>query len=245
VRLFGVEQFHHFATMAVGVALLGLGASGTLGVLFPPRDARSAGRRLHVAACATALALVGSPWAVHRLEIEPPQLPFQVDQWLRLAALVAVLSAPFLAGGLATLTGFVLAPGRTGRLYGASFGGGALGVLLALAVLFVLTPARSLVLPPLLACLGALALGWRSVSAVVALAAGVLGAALFLGPGWEARLTPYKSLPQLSAQPGARRVAERIGPLGWVLAIESPSFHLAPGLSLAFRGGFPRQTALL
>ena len=31
VRLFGVEQFHHFASMAIGVALLGLGASGTLG----------------------------------------------------------------------------------------------------------------------------------------------------------------------------------------------------------------------
>jgi hypothetical protein len=241
VRLFGVEQFHHFATMAIGVALLGIGASGTFGALFPVRDLEAAERRLRAAAVVTALALVASPWLAHQLKLEPTQLPFERGQWLRLAALVAVLAVPFLAGGLATLTAFLLAPERTGRLYGASFGGGALGVALALVILFVLPPARSLVLPPLLAVLAALVLG-RSW---VALGAGAAAAALFLGPSWEPRLSPYKTLPQLLALPEARRVAERFGPLGWVLAVESPSFHLAPGLSLSFHGPLPPQTALL
>ena len=245
VRLFGVEQFHHFATMAIGVALLGLGASGTLGALVPPRDSGAAARRLRAAATGTVLALVASPWLSHRVHVEPTQLPFEGGQWLRLAALVAVLAAPFLAGGLSTLTSFLLAPGRTGRLYGASFVGGALGVVLALLVLIVLPPARSLVLPAVLACLGTLALGWRSLASVLAVVGGVVGAGLFLGPGWDAQLTPYKGLPQLSALPGARRVAERFSPLGWVLAIEAPSFHLAPGLSLSFHGTFPKQAALL
>jgi len=241
VRLFGVEQFHHFATMAIGVALLGVGASGSFGALFPVRDVEGAERRLRAAAAVTALALVASPWVAHQLKVEPTQLPFDRGQWLRLGVLVAVLAVPFLAGGVATLTAFLLAPERTGRLYGASFGGGALGVALALLMLFVLTPARSLVLPPLLAALAALVLG-RSW---VAVGAGVAAAVLFLGSSWEARLSPYKSLPQLSALPGAHRVAERFGPLGWVLAVESPSFHLAPGLSLSFRGPLPPQTALL
>ncbi|HUM10630.1 MAG TPA: hypothetical protein VLT82_06745 [Myxococcaceae bacterium] len=245
VRLFGVEQFHHFASMAIGVALLGLGASGTLGALWPPADSGEAERRLRTAAAATALALVVAPWMSHRLNVEPTQLPFESGQWVRLAGLVAVLSVPFLAGGLATLTSLVLAPGRTGRLYGASFAGGALGVALALLVLFRLPPAKSLVLPPALAALGALTLGWRTLSGQVAAAAGLLGAVLFLGPSWDVQLTPYKSLPQLSALPGAGLVAERFSPLGWVLAMEAPSFHLAPGLSLTFFGSFPRQTALL
>ena len=196
-------------------------------------------------ATATALALIFAPWMSHRLNVEPTQLPFEGGQWVRLAGLVAVLSVPFFTGGLATLTSLLLAPGRTGRLYGASFAGGALGVALALLILFLLPPARSLVLPPVLAALGALALGWRSPSGAVAAAAGLLGAGLFLGPSWDVQLTPYKSLPQLSALPGARRVAERFSPLGWVLAVDAPSFHVAPGLSLAFRGSFPRQTALL
>ena len=245
VRLFGVEQFHHFATMAIGVALLGLGASGTLGALLPPADSVAAGRRVRGAASLTALALVASPWLSHHIHVEPTQLPFEVGQWLRLTALVFVLAVPFFAGGLTTLTGLLLAPRRSGRLYGASFAGGALGVVLALLALFILPPARSLVLPPLLACLGTLALAWRSLAGLLAVVAGLLGASLFLGPGWDAQLTPYKSLPQLSALPGARRVTERFSPLGWVLAMEAPSFHLAPGLSLAFRGSFPHQTALL
>ena len=131
VRLFGVEQFHHFATMAIGVALLGVGASGTFGALFPVRDVEGAERRLRAAAAVTALALVASPWVAHQLKVEPTQLPFDRGQWLRLGVLVAVLAVPFLAGGVATLTAFLLAPERTGRHYGASFGGGALGVALA------------------------------------------------------------------------------------------------------------------
>jgi hypothetical protein len=245
VRLFGVEQFHHFASMAIGVALLGLGASGTLGALLPPVESRAAARRLRLAATATALTLVASPWLAHRLKVDPTQLAFERGQWLRLAALVALLSVPFLTGGLVTLTSFVCGPGRTGHLYGASFGGGALGVVLALLVLFVVPPARSLVLPPLLAALGTLVLGWRALASVLAVVAGAAGASLFLGPGWDVQLSPYKSLPQLQALPGSRQVAERFSPLGWVLAMEAPSFHLAPGLSLSFRGSFPRQTALL
>ncbi len=240
-----MEQFHHFATMAIGVALLGLGASGTLGALAPPADSDAAVRRFRVAASATAAALVASPWLSHRVNVEPTQLPFEGGQWLRLAVLVVALAVPFFAGGLATLTGFLLSPGRTGRLYGASFAGGALGVMLALLVLFVLPPARALVLPPLLACLGTLVLAWRSLVGFLAVVAGLLAGILFLGPEWDAQLTPYKSLPQLSALPGARRVAERFSPLGWVLAMEAPSFHLAPGLSLGFRGTFPPQAALL
>src|SRR5262249_15601863 len=138
VRLFGVEQFHHFATMVIGVALLGLGTSGTLGALALPRGSVSASRRLRAAAAATVIALVGSPWLSHRVHLAPTQLPFDGGQWLRLAALVAALAVPFFAGGLATLTSLLLAPRRTGRLYGASFAGGALGVVLALGVLFVL-----------------------------------------------------------------------------------------------------------
>src|SRR5262249_2522098 len=150
--------------------------------LFPPREPGAAGRRLRAAAGATALALVGSPWLSHRVNVEPTQLPFEGGQWLRLAALVAGLAVPFFTGGLPALTGLLLPPGRPGRLYGASFAGGALGVVLALLVLFVLPPARSLVLPPLLAVSGTLALGWRSLAGLVAVVSGVLGVGVFLSP---------------------------------------------------------------
>jgi hypothetical protein len=244
VRLFAVEQFHHFASMAIGVALLGAGVSGTLGALFPPADAEAAATRVRRAAATTAATLVASPWVAHAVGVEPTQLAWDGSQWGRLAALVVVLALPFTTGGLATLSAFILEPGRTGRLYGASFTGGALGVALALATLFPLAPWQALVVPPLLGALAALVLGRTGASGLVG-AVSLGGAALFLTPIWAVRLSPYKSLPQIRALPGARVVAERTSPLGWVVAAEAPSFHFAPGLSLDFRGRFPPQTALL
>jgi hypothetical protein len=243
VRLFAVEQFHHFASMAIGVALLGFGASGTLGALRPPAAPPAAARRVSVAAAVTAVALVASPWAAHSVHVEPMQLAWAAGQWMRLTALIVILALPFLAGGLATLTAFAL-DRRTGLLYGASFGGGALGVALALATLFVAAPAKALFLPPLLGALATVALGQKATASVGAVAA-VAGVGLFLGPFWAPRLSPYKGLPQLAALPGAHRLAEHTSPMGWVVAVAAPSFHFAPGLSLGFQGSFPPQTALL
>src|SRR5262249_37782537 len=219
-------------------------ASGTLGALKPPADTIAAELRVRWAATATPLALVLSPWAARAVQIEPTQLAWAAGQWMRLAVLEVMLALPFFTGGLASLTAFTPARRRTGRLYGASFGGGAFGVVLVLAALFWLTPHRSLVLPPLLGVAGALALGWRGRLAWASVAA-LIGAAGFLSPLWSPRLTPYKSLSQLEAMPASQRVAERTSPLGWVVAVEAPAFHLAPGLSLGFQGRLPPQVALL
>ena len=244
VRLLAVEQFHHFASMVIGVALLGSGMSGTLAALLPPANSLGAAARVRWAAAITAAALVASPWATHAVRVEPTQLAWDGAQWARLAALVVALALPFATGALATLTAFTVEPERAGRLYGASFAGGALGVALAIATLFALPPGQALAVPPLLGALGAL---WLCHTGALGLmGAGSLAAAvLFITPLWSLQLTPYKSLPQLRALPGAQVVAEETSPLGWVMALQAPSFRFAPGLSLEYRGGFPAQTALL
>jgi hypothetical protein len=244
VRLLAVEQFHHFASMVIGVALLGSGMSGTLAALLPPANSLAAAARVRWAAAITAAALVASPWAIHAVRVEPSQLAWNGAQWPRLAALVVALALPFAAGALATLTAFTLEPERAGRLYGASFAGGALGVALAIATLFALPPGQALAVPPLLGALGALRLRRTGVFGLIALGS-LASAALFITPLWSLQLTPYKSLPQIRALPGAQVVAEETSPLGWVVAVHAPSFRFAPGLSLEYRGGFPAQTALL
>jgi len=64
-------------------------------------------------------------------------------------------------------------------------------------------------------------------------------------PPWTPRVSPFKALPQIEAYPEARRLGERWSPLGWVVAVGTPAFHHAPGLSLAYRAGLPRQVAIL
>jgi len=248
VRVFAIEYFHHFAYMAIGVAMLGFGASGTLWALAGRAGPDTAHRWFARAAVLAALSLVASPALVHLIDLDPTQLPWDVGQWRRLAAVYGLLALPFGLGALAILLALTLEPDRPGRIYGASFLGAGLGAALSLAVLWIAFPARALALPAVLASLGAVAAA-RSVTpsapaaagAVLAVAVAVLA---FLQPLWRIAVTPYKGLPQVEAYPDARRVAERTSPLGWVVAVGAPAFRYAPGLSLAFRGDFPPQTAL-
>jgi hypothetical protein len=248
VRVFAIEQFHHFAYLAVGVAMLGFGASGTaLAVLRARRPIRP-DTWLAAAALATPMALLAVPAATDLLPIDPTRLAWDLGQGARLLILQALLAVPFALGALGTLAALLAAEGRPGLVYGASFLGSGLGALAGVAVLAWLDPERALALPPLLAAPAGFAAAaaaprprwWRALAALLLLAAG----ATAVRPPWRLELLPYKGLAQVSAFPGARAVAEATSPTGWVVAVAAPAFRFAPGLSLGYRGEFPTQTAL-
>jgi hypothetical protein len=191
---------------------------------------------------------VAGPALIHVIAPDMTQLAWDIRQWLRLAGVYLVLATPFGLGALAVILAITREPGRPGLLYGASFIGSGIGAVLAVTVLWVLDPVRALALPALLAAAGAapaalLAAPRRRHLAVAGLAA-LAAAAALARPPWSLRITPYKGLPQAEALPDARRVAERVGPTGWVVAVRAPSFRYAPGLSLAYRGAFPAQTGV-
>jgi hypothetical protein len=248
VRVFAIEQFHHFAYLAVGVAMFGFGASGTVLAVLRARRPILADRWLPAAALATPLALLAVPAVTDLLPIDPTRLAWDLGQGARLLVLQAVLAVPFGLGALGTLAALLAADGRPGLVYGASFAGAGLGALAAVAVLAWLDPERALALPPLLsapapfavAALAARPRWWRTLGALLVLGAGASAAR----PPWRLELLPYKGLAQVRAFPGAHVVAERQSPTGWVVAVAAPAFRFAPGLSLGYRGEFPAQTAL-
>ncbi len=96
LRIFSIESFHHFAYMAVGMALLGFGASGTLLIVLEHRlrDRLSAWFAGLCAAFPVALAV--GLWLAGRVPFEPTQLLWEPGQWGWLALTYAVLTAPFL-----------------------------------------------------------------------------------------------------------------------------------------------------
>jgi spermidine synthase len=246
VRLFAIEQFHHFASMAIGVAMLGGGASGTIVALARP-GAEAARRWLPWSASLAALALVAAPALVGLVPVDPTQLAWRLGQWPRLALQYLLLALPFALGGLTVLLALAAAPSRAGALYGASFIGAGFGAVTALAALAVATPVRALAVPAFVAGSGAVVAGLafrsrpRLVGAAVAWCAGALTLA---HPPWRLHLLPYKALAQAEAYPGAARIFEMTGPLGWVVGLRAPALRFAPGLSLAYRGEFPPQTGL-
>lgn len=247
VRIFAIEQFHHFAYMAIGVAMLGFGASGTFLALAVPGRER-AERWFTWAALLTPVALVASAALVNRVPLDATQLPWDAGAWPRLALIYLLLAAPFAVGASVVLLALTLEPDRVGALYGAGFLGAGIGAGLALAVLWVALPERALATPALAAAAGAIAAvplaARRKLAAALALAGLVLAGAAFARPFWRIEVTPYKGLPQVEAFPDARRVAERASPLGWVVAVDASAFRHAPGLSLLYRGAFPVQTGL-
>ena len=157
VRVFAIEHFHHFAYMAIGVAMLGFGVSGTALALVRPRDQRTRARWFFWASIATTIALVLSPTLVHQVSLDPTQLAWDFAQWIRLALVYLLLALPFAAGALAILLALTLEPERPGWIYGASFAGSGLGAGLAIAVLWLLSPVHALAVPACVAGLGSLA----------------------------------------------------------------------------------------
>jgi hypothetical protein len=248
VRAFAIEQFHHFAYLAVGVAMLGFGASGTaLAVLRARRPIRP-DHWLAAAALATPAALLAVPAATDLVPIDPTRLAWDLGQGARLLVLQALLAVPFALGALGTLAALLAAEGRPGLVYGASFLGAGLGALAGVAVLAWLDPERALALPSLLAVPAGFAAAtaaprpgwWRALAALLLLGAG----AAAVRPPWRLELLPYKGLAQVRAFPDARVVAEATSPTGWMVAVAAPAFRFAPGLSLGYHGEFPTQTAL-
>ncbi len=250
VRAFGIQHFHHFAYMAIGVAMFGFGASGTALALVRPRAEGTRADWFVRAALSTAIALIASPVLIERIPLDPTQLAWALEEWLSLGLVYLLLAVPFGAGALAVLLAISLEPGRPGRLYGASFLGSGIGAGAALASLFVLSPTRALAVPALIASLGAVcaALGTTSGTRVARTIGSLLVAAasclMMIRPPWHLTVTPYKALPQVEAYPEAVQLAERSSPLGWVVAVQAPAFRYAPGLSLNFTGELPRQTGL-
>lgn len=246
IRIFAIEQFHHFAAMAIGVAMLGGGAAGTGFALVRRRPDPSSWFAPLALGAAGAFALV--PLGAEAVRVDPTVLAWDAREWARLALLYLLLALPFFLAAGATLAALAGAGTRTGMVYGAGLAGSGIGAILPLPLLWLLDPLQATPVPALLAGLAA----WLAAPArtrpqpIRLLAAGVgLGSiGLMLGRPLHPRPLPYKSLPQVLAFPDARVAAERGSPSGWVTTVEAPAFRYAPGLSLAYRGAFPPQTGI-
>ncbi len=248
VRIFAIEHFHHFAYMAIGVAMLGFGVSGTLLALLG-RSIKSRAPTWFVwSGILTAVCLVLSPALVHQVSLDPTRLAWDPNQWLNLTAVYALLALPFATGAMTILLALVLESERPGATYGINFVGSGLGALFALFSVSILSPHRALAVPAFIAAVGAAVgasyrprgLHTRGTAWIVL----ALAAFVCFQPLWRLEVSQYKGLSQVEAYPDARRVAEIPSPIGWVVAVDAPTFRYAPGLSLGYSGPFPRQLAL-
>jgi len=253
-RFFSLAQGHHFAFMAISLALLGIGASGTYLSL------RSAGRvawqRTFLGA--TGLFVVSLPaayLAINYLPFDAYRIAWEPVQLLWLGLYYLALAVPFFFSGLVVGVALVAHPGRAGPIYAANLLGAGVGSPLALLALANFGGPGTVFFCTLLGWLavaGYQMWGRQSIAHRLTLLAGHLSIIfvlfyLALHPPalFSVQLTPYKALSQAQLYPGSDLIFSQWNAFSRVDLLRSEGIRSAPGLSFAYAGQIPPQLGLL
>ncbi|MGC9333261.1 MAG: hypothetical protein ACP5JJ_03875, partial [Anaerolineae bacterium] len=265
-------EWYHFAFLAVSVALLGYGASGTILSLVPRWTRPRTARRTSILAALFGLGVLVAYLSLNYLPFDSYRIAWQRSQLLYLVLYYLALTIPFFCAGL--VTGILLAAHaeRSARVYAANLLGSAVGGLVPLVILplvgegTVLAIAGLGFLAALLFRLPILVLQPSSSGRgpspsegsnptnrwVVDLPGLILLAicALLFVVAWmppaffRLRLSPYKTLSQVLRFPDAEVVWQGWNAFSRVDRVSSSAIRSAPGLSLSYQGEVPVQEGL-
>jgi len=256
-RIFSISQWYHFAFMAVGLALLGSGASGSFLALLRERLVRQrdeqspADGALILCTVLFSLTALGGYAACNILPFDSFRLAWERVQLLYLAGYYLSLAFPFFWSGLAFALLLARAPERTGLLYFVNLSGSGVGALAAIGVLSLVSSERGVVASALLgagaALAFALASGGRGRGWQAALAAALLLCTALLirpCPFLAIRMSPYKPLSQTLRVPDAHLEGSWWNASSRVDVVTSSTIRSAPGLSLDYPQPLPPQKGL-
>ena len=250
-RIFAVAQFYHFAFLAVSLALLGFGASGSV-LAVVPRIGRGGPRRWALLAAGQSVATIGAYAATNRIPFDSFSIAWDRTQIVYLTAYLLLLAVPFFLGGI--VIGTLLAgwdhptPLPSHLIYAASLVGSGAGALVAVLAMSRLSGEGVVALAALMAMTGALAFEWaarprssRRLGAGVALAIALAVVAVETPDALTLRLSQYKDLSAALRYPGSTVVSTEWDAAGRVDHVRSDGIRSLPGLSFTYPGAPPPQ----
>jgi hypothetical protein len=252
-RIFAVAQWYHFAFMAVSVALLGFGASGTALAIWPA-PARYPQRWMSPLSAAFAATVLASFLVVNYVPFDSYRIAWEPIQFVYLAVYYLALTTPFFFAG-AVVGALLSSEGApVNQIYAANLAGSGLGALVALAGLTWLSPPGVVLLAAALGLAAAIAFNPASSSRHYALRTThyisfVLIAAIIIlatdpPPFLDIRLSPYKTLSTLLRYPDTQITFTGWNAFSRVDAIESSTIRSYPGLSFGYVGPTPAQVGI-
>lgn len=247
-RIFAIVHWHHLVAIAISLALLGYGASGTFLAIVARR------LKPHFAAAFIGNALLFSLSSLacvalaQRLPFDPQALSWDPWQTLYLGATFFILAVPFFAA--ANCIGLALWQFQDDipRLYGFDLIGAGLGASLVLLGLSIAHPAHALLAVftiGMLVCASAaysLRWHWRTVALIALLV--TAGGMVFVQP--SVHPAAYKDLARAMSVYGAHLETELSGVAGTVSLVrnEQVPVRYAAGLSLQSNALPPPQSAV-
>ncbi|MEX0329974.1 MAG: hypothetical protein AB3N64_00995 [Puniceicoccaceae bacterium] len=243
LRVFSFSQWHHFASLAVALALLGFGVAGTLLTLLGQRAVKWGDRLFLSGLLLGAGGMVAAFQLPRWILVRPLFALWDGGELFKLLLLDFIAFIPFL--GLAVSIGqvFLRWPLATPRLYGASLLGSALGCILPLIVLSFFHLEEALLIIPLclLVAIGAFGiLGSRSPRlGLIGLGGFLLLLSVLLSGVAPLRISDFKQLAYLLDLPDAQIISRHPGVQADVTVVRSGSIRIGRGLSVQWEHPLP------
>ncbi|MEX0325579.1 MAG: hypothetical protein AB3N33_05775 [Puniceicoccaceae bacterium] len=249
LRVFSFSQWHHFASLAVALALLGFGVAGTLLTLLGQKAVQWGDRLFISGLLLGAGGMVAASQLPRWILVRPLFALWDVGELLKLLLLDFIAFVPFL--GLAVSIGqvFVRWPKATSRLYGVNLLGSGLGCLLPVILLATFYLEVALLLVPVFLLMGIAVFGLAGARAprlgLVGLGGCLLLVLVLVAGVAPLRLSDFKQLAYLMDLPDARIVSRLAGIEADVTVVRSDSIRIGRGLSVQWPHPLPPVDAVV
>lgn len=239
IHLFAIIHYHHFASMVIGLALLGYGASGTFYALCKTWLQRGYAYIYPLCIVLFSCSALGGFFLAQEVPFHGEALLWDYRQVIYIFLIWLCLMLPFFFGATAICLTLDRYGTKVSTVYGADLLGAGLGSMAAVGLLFLLFPKYTLLCISWLALVAAAVAnlevngrrywGWAIVLLPIFVVQGLLVHEGDLHP------SPYKTLQRSLQAKGAQVIAERSGPLGLLQVVENTQipFRFAPGLSVS------------
>jgi hypothetical protein len=242
MRVFSISLWYHFAFMVISIAMLGIGASGTLLSVFPGlNDIRGVPRY----GLMLAVSIPASYLLANAIPFDPARLSWDRMQLLLISLYYIILSVPFFFFGLIVSISYSAMSREANMIYASDLAGAGTGALAMAWLLSLGGPEMSVFVVSSLLAAGLLPRISRRARIASLLLLGINLAALVTHPNIiQPRISPYKPYELALKFPGAEHIVTRYSPYSRVDLFKSPAVRFAPGLSFTYLEPLPEQTGI-
>ncbi len=257
-RVFSVAQGYYFAFLVISIALLGIGAAGSLLMAGGNLSILRAGNKrggasgktddvnhsdtLRGAAALFSVSALLTYGLINIIPFDLNRIAVDMRQPLFLFLAYLLLSVPFFFSGFAVAFIILKNPGSVGRIYFADLLGAGLGGVFALLSLSIKGGVGGVIAASLFGAISALFFSRRKGVFTIWALSLIL---LFISPPhfFDVRISPYKELSVALRYPDAENKTF-YNAISRVDIVSSGAVRTAPGLSLKYMRGLPSQVGI-
>ncbi len=242
IRIFSISLWYHFAFMVISIAMLGIGASGTLLSVYKTLIKE---RYIPLYLLLMGISIPVSYLLLNTVPFEPARLSWDKIQILYISVYYVLLALPFFFFGMIISTAFSVLKKDIGYIYGADLTGAGFGSMLTLWLLYIFPPEKIVFLISFFSMLTLAIFSQKKIKAASIIFLAFNLVVLYFHPSFIAqKISPYKQLEIALKFPGAKHLQTNYSPFSRVDIFKSPAVRSAPGLSFKYLENLPEQTGV-